>query len=249
MNKKFAFKIDPITGIGSTFRYSFPPMCVQCGRPTEKTISVELRKTEGNISYHTTIQIPYCDEHISTTQKLKNIKRMIYLATYIITVAIMALLGFDTWNKELVMQICSAAFFGLFVWGVVVATILNLGMIRPLMGIFDKEEIFDCETNTSGFTARIKQKRLFFYFSDITSAQRFQNANLSNPLITTENKLQDLIKKPKSDNSSQHTEEAGYGIEVVICPNCETVNSLSVVNCRACQKDLSKENPVRNPYL
>ena len=39
------------------------------------------------------------------------------------------------------------------------------------------------------------------------------------------------------------------GVEVAICPNCQTPNSLSLLNCTKCHTNIEKVKPVRNPYL
>jgi hypothetical protein len=40
-----------------------------------------------------------------------------------------------------------------------------------------------------------------------------------------------------------------YGVEVIRCSNCQTLNSLSFVYCIECHKDLSDEVPIPNPYF
>jgi ribosomal protein L40E len=40
-----------------------------------------------------------------------------------------------------------------------------------------------------------------------------------------------------------------YGAEIVICPACGTKNSLSFARCLKCSRDLSREQPVDNPYI
>jgi hypothetical protein len=40
-----------------------------------------------------------------------------------------------------------------------------------------------------------------------------------------------------------------YGVEVVRCSNCQTLNSLSFVYCIVCHNDLSDEVPMPNPYF
>ena len=40
-----------------------------------------------------------------------------------------------------------------------------------------------------------------------------------------------------------------YGVEVVVCSSCGTINSLSFSYCQNCSKDLSKEKAISNPYL
>jgi hypothetical protein len=164
---------------GRTFSYSFPPGCVFCGSPTEKTIEIELKEEVNSVSHLATVNAPYCEKHIAATQKLKRIKRIIYFVTYIITVVIFAFLLKGSENV-----IGWAIFLGTFVWGLIVFNLLNIGLIDPLMGFFDKERAFDCKTNTVGFTARIIKGELYFYFLDSKSAERVANANSNNPHIT-----------------------------------------------------------------
>ena len=39
------------------------------------------------------------------------------------------------------------------------------------------------------------------------------------------------------------------GIEVAVCPNCQTSNSLSLINCEKCNTNIEKVKPIRNPYM
>jgi hypothetical protein len=39
------------------------------------------------------------------------------------------------------------------------------------------------------------------------------------------------------------------GIEVAVCLNCQTINSLALLNCEKCHTNLAKVKPIRNPYL
>ena len=39
------------------------------------------------------------------------------------------------------------------------------------------------------------------------------------------------------------------GIEVAVCPSCQTLNSLSLLNCEKCNTNLEKVKPIRNPYI
>jgi ribosomal protein L40E len=39
------------------------------------------------------------------------------------------------------------------------------------------------------------------------------------------------------------------GVEVAICPNCGTLNSLSLLNCEKCKTNLEKVKPSRNPHV
>lgn len=57
------------------------------------------------------------------------------------------------------------------------------------------------------------------------------------------------ITEPPRNKYGKQSTESEYGIDVIICPNCKTVNSSVVINCRICQKDLSKESKTSNPYV
>lgn len=48
---------------------------------------------------------------------------------------------------------------------------------------------------------------------------------------------------------TERTKIEQYGIEVVVCPSCNTINSLSFVECTKCFASLAKEKPISNPYL
>jgi hypothetical protein len=39
------------------------------------------------------------------------------------------------------------------------------------------------------------------------------------------------------------------GVEVAVCPNCQTLNSLPLINCEKCNTNLEKAKPIRNPYI
>lgn len=39
------------------------------------------------------------------------------------------------------------------------------------------------------------------------------------------------------------------GIEIAVCPNCGTLNSLALMQCEKCHTSLNKVKPIRNPYL
>lgn len=39
------------------------------------------------------------------------------------------------------------------------------------------------------------------------------------------------------------------GVEIAVCPNCGTLNSLSLLTCEKCKTNLEKVKPVRNPHI
>jgi curved DNA-binding protein CbpA len=57
---------------------------------------------------------------------------------------------------------------------------------------------------------------------------------------------QENVEREKLNAERSRVEK--YGIEVIICPSCDTINSMSFVKCIKCMKDISKEKPVNNTY-
>ncbi len=63
--------------------------------------------------------------------------------------------------------------------------------------------------------------------------------------------------QPIKNEVSQHLDSTekeqrrveSLGIEVAICPNCGTLNSLSLLSCEKCNINLEKVKPVRNPHI
>ena len=55
----------------------------------------------------------------------------------------------------------------------------------------------------------------------------------------------------QSLNSSEKEQRRveSLGIEVATCPNCGTLNSLSLLICEKCKTNLEKVKPVRNPHI
>lgn len=54
---------------------------------------------------------------------------------------------------------------------------------------------------------------------------------------------------PLSIEEKERNRVEKYGVEVVQCPKCKTLNSLSFSECINCSTSLTKETPLRNPYL
>lgn len=61
--------------------------------------------------------------------------------------------------------------------------------------------------------------------------------------------IQQEIEQPIDPVEIERRRVERLGIEVAVCPNCKTVNSLSLLTCEKCNKDLSKVKPIRNPYI
>lgn len=53
----------------------------------------------------------------------------------------------------------------------------------------------------------------------------------------------------KTSDESEREKIEKYGVDVVMCPSCNAINSLSFVKCNKCSTSLAKEKPVHNPYL
>lgn len=71
-----------------------------------------------------------------------------------------------------------------------------------------------------------------------------------------------FVSKPNDDQPinnevSQHLDSAekeqirveSLGVEVTICPNCGTLNSLSLLICEKCNTNVEKVKPIKNPYI
>lgn len=56
-------------------------------------------------------------------------------------------------------------------------------------------------------------------------------------------------KQKEKEELEKRREIEKYGIEVIICPSCGTINSTSFTQCRKCLKDIMKVRQVENPYL
>jgi cell division protein FtsB len=91
-----------------------------------------------------------------------------------------------------------------------------------------------------------------------------QMAELNNENKFLSEKLQNQEKSSSSEIISQaHPEEVvpftedeeerkrveKYGVEVVRCPKCKTINSLWFVKCMNCSTSLIEEKSIHNPYL
>lgn len=57
------------------------------------------------------------------------------------------------------------------------------------------------------------------------------------------------VPKVKENEVKARERIEKYGVEVISCPNCQTLNSLSFVHCIECSKDLSREKSIPNPYI
>jgi hypothetical protein len=58
-----------------------------------------------------------------------------------------------------------------------------------------------------------------------------------------------VVKQEQHTPDSERLQVEKLGIEVVPCPNCGTLNSLSRIHCEKCNNNLINVKPIRNPYL
>ncbi len=72
-------------------------------------------------------------------------------------------------------------------------------------------------------------------------------ANVENIPVTSSKENSELKVKEDEEKARERIEK--YGVEVISCSNCQTLNSLSFVHCIECGKDLSREKSIRNPYF
>ena len=76
-------------------------------------------------------------------------------------------------------------------------------------------------------------------------------------LKAEEERVTNSQANPRAKTEAEHKEKESetrkrvekYGVEVIVCPSCQTLNSLSFAYCTKCHTDLSKEKSIRNPYI
>ena len=56
-------------------------------------------------------------------------------------------------------------------------------------------------------------------------------------------------EQPLDSAEKEQRRAESLGVEVAICPNCGTLNSLSLLTCEKCNTNLEKVKPVRNPHI
>jgi len=56
-------------------------------------------------------------------------------------------------------------------------------------------------------------------------------------------------EQPLDSAEKEQSRAESLGVEVAICPNCGTLNSLSLLTCERCNTNLEKVKPVRNPHI
>lgn len=83
-----------------------------------------------------------------------------------------------------------------------------------------------------------------FFAKYIWSLEKPQNSS-----ITDQNVQQQAWNLENRQPEVERQRVEKYGTKIVICSSCGTKNSLSFSYCLKCFKDLSREQPVDNPYL
>jgi hypothetical protein len=161
--------------MGKHYSYNIPPICTHCGRRAEETKKISVDEMLGLVRTTVSIKIPYCSEHLALIRKFTWIKNGIYLTSFILTVVILFFLGLN--------QVVLSAVAGALLWAILVYPLFRYLLIKPLLRVFDKDRIFECDTNTLSFTARMDLGGLVVCFSDSAVAQQFASANSNNPRV------------------------------------------------------------------
>ena len=60
---------------------------------------------------------------------------------------------------------------------------------------------------------------------------------------------QQEIEQPTDPVEMERRRAEKLGIEIAVCPSCNTLNSLSLLRCEKCNTNLEKVKPIRNPYI
>ena len=153
----------------NSYHYNLPQVCTHCGRQTDKTTGVFLQERLGWVTSTVTVQVPYCDKHLDVIRKFKRIKSGLYLLSLILTIGISYLCGLQ--------PIEVAAICGAVIWLIVIRPLFGYLLIKPLLRPFDKAQIFEPDTNTLSFTARMEMRGLVLGFAHPSIAQRFLLVN------------------------------------------------------------------------
>ncbi len=69
------------------------------------------------------------------------------------------------------------------------------------------------------------------------------------PKPNDEQSLKNEVLQPPDIAEKEQKRLESLGVEVAICPNCGTLNSLSLLSCEKCNTNLEKVKPVRNPHI
>ncbi len=168
--------------------FLFAPACVYCGSSLGGEVQADVRE-ESRLSPRvwavTKIRVPYCAEHLALTQRLRRTRSLIYWLPYPVIVVLLLKLLPEVLSPSpmLPLRILALLVAGLGLWALIVARLMDLGLLGLLMRLFDIQGLFDLHTGTYGFRARISQGELYFYFRDPAGAGPFETANAGNPCV------------------------------------------------------------------
>lgn len=171
---------------GEDYRFDFPPVCAQCGKPAHKSSPVHLLAPLGEERQSVRIRVPYCDEHLARLRILTQIKFGIYLLSYVVTTLLVMLVSALAFGEqfrdlaELGSGLLRLGAFTIFVWGPLVYPLFRFVLIKPLMRIVDEDGLYQPNTNTLGLTARLQARNLFIGFANAGPADEFAHANAAN---------------------------------------------------------------------
>ncbi len=168
--------------------FLFAPACVYCGSSVAGEVEADVRE-ESRVSplvlAVTKIRVPYCAEHLALTRGLRITRSLIYWFPYPVLVALLLKLLPEVLSPSPMfwLRIIAVLVAGLALWALIVARLMDLGLLSLLMRLLDIRGLFDLHTGTYGFTARIFEGELYFYFRDPAGAGPFENANSDNPCV------------------------------------------------------------------
>jgi hypothetical protein len=172
MKQGYSFLISPL---GKQYQYNFPAICTYCGRPAGEAAKIVLDERLGLVRSTVSIKIPYCGEHMELIRKFTWIKNGIYCISFVITVLVLLLAGLQ--------QIVLLGVAAVLAWSAVVFPLFKYLLIKPLLRIVDERRIFESDTNTLSFAARLELGGLVLCFADAAIAEQFANANSNNPQV------------------------------------------------------------------
>lgn len=157
------------------YDFKFLPICTHCGRSTDQTTKVEVEEMMGLVRVSANFRVPYCEEHLAVLRTYTAIKFVIYLISFLLTVIPLLFLNFRS--------IFLAIMLGIIVWDIIIFRLFKYLIVKPLLKILDKDHIYEYDTNTLSFTARLEMGGLVVGFLNPAIAQKFAMANWKNPLI------------------------------------------------------------------
>lgn len=157
------------------YDFKFLPVCTHCGKPTHQTTKVEVEEMMGLVRVSSTFRVPYCAEHLAVLRNYTTIKIVIYLISFLLTVIPLLFLNFRSFFLAILA--------GIIVWDIVIFRLFKYLIVKPLLRILDKDHIYEYDTNTLSFTARLEMGGLVFGFLNPAIAQKFALANWKNPQI------------------------------------------------------------------